>query len=102
MLSKVKTMNLKCEKLNKILSIAIFTIYLTLLVWVILLKCNVVDTITKTYAYFNSFTLNERFTFFLVPFADYFGGPFIEQIINIVSDDVLNVIIFLPIMKNFL
>lgn len=89
-------MFLKSEKLFKILSIIIFIIYILLLIWVVMFKCNLIFSISKTYEYFGSFTLRERFLFFIVPFEDYVKGPFLEQIDIIIEDDILNVAIFVP------
>ena len=72
-------MSIKSERLLKILSLVIFCIYIVLLVWVIMFKCNLINSIKDTYTYFKEFTLKERFMFYLVPFKDYFEGHFLSQ-----------------------
>ena len=90
-------MSIKSERLLKILSLVIFCIYIVLLVWVIMFKCNLINSIKDTYTYFKEFTLKERFMFYLVPFKDYFEGPFLSQLDTIIEDDILNVLFFLPL-----
>ena len=90
-------MKSKNEKIFKILSIIIFIIYIVLLFWVVIFKCNLVDSITKTYEYLSTMTIEERFKIFLLPFNDYFEGPFVSQWKNTLQDDILNVIIFIPL-----
>lgn len=87
-------MNEKLEKLLKVFSIIIFTFYLLLLVWVIMFKCGRSNVFIDTYEFFKNYSLTERFNFYLIPFLDYFEGPFLIQIDNIISDDILNICIF--------
>ena len=89
-------MNIKSEKLFQLLSKIIFGLYICLLVWVVVFKCNLINSVTQTYEYFKSFTLAERFNFYLVPFKDYFEGPFLIQIRTIIEDDILNLLLFVP------
>ena len=89
-------MNLKQDKLLNFLSKIIFTLYLILLIWVVIFKCNLIENIKLTYEYLKGQTLSERFTIFLKPFNDYYEGPFISQWKNTLKDDLLNVIVFLP------
>ena len=53
-------MSIRSERLLKILSLVIFCIYIVLLVWVIMFKCNLINSIKDTYTYFKEFTLKER------------------------------------------
>lgn len=89
-------MNIRSEKLLKMLSIIIFILYMIILVWIIIFKCNMLQSVESTYIFFEGFTLKERFEYFLVPFMDYFEGPFVNQFERTFSDDVLNVLIFIP------
>lgn len=86
----------KTEKLFYKLSIGIFIVYLILMLWVIMFKCNMLHSITDTYLFFKNFTLSERFYFYIVPFKDYIEGPFLSQIDTIIQDDLLNVFLFVP------
>ena len=90
-------MNIKSEKLFYLLSKIIFIIYIILLVWVIVFKCNYVLSFDSTYQYFKNYTIQERIDFGLIPFADYFVGPFITQLDTIIEDDILNVFVFMPL-----
>lgn len=85
------------EKLLKRLSIIIFIIYILLLFWVIMFKCNLITSFTDTYLFFKDFTIMERIEFHLIPFKDYVEGPFISQINNIIQDDILNLALFIPL-----
>lgn len=89
-------MNIRSEKLLKMLSIIIFILYMIILVWVIIFKCNMLQSVESTYIFFKGFTLKERFEYFLIPFMDYFEGPFVNEFERTFSDDVLNVLIFIP------
>ena len=42
-------------------------------------------------------TLKERFNFNLIPFIDYFDGPFLSQVKTRVEDDILNLVLFVPL-----
>lgn len=86
----------KNEQLLKKLSIIVFIIYMLLLFWVIMFKCNLVQSFTDTYLYFKDFTIWERINFHLIPFKDYIEGPFISQIDTIIEDDILNTLLFIP------
>lgn len=89
--------SLKSEKTLKVLSIIIFIIYIILLLWVVVFKCNLLNSIKMTYEYLSSKTLKERFNCFIVPFNDYFMEPFNKQRLNTFKDDMLNIIIFMPL-----
>ena len=87
---------IKNMKLLKKLSLIVFIIYIILLFWVIMFKCNLVQSFTDTYLFFKDFTIWERINFHLIPFKDYIDGPFISQIDNIIQDDILNLALFIP------
>lgn len=92
-----KMMNyIKSDKLLSIFSKIIFVSYMIILVWIIIFKCNLLESLDSTYIFFKGFTVKERFEFFLIPFLDYFEGPFVEQIEITFTDDVLNILIFIP------
>ena len=90
-------MKLKSEKLLKILSMIIFISYLILIIWIIMFKCNLIESITKTYEYYKVQSLHERFTLYLIPFIDYFEGQFVTEWQTLLKDDLLNIIIFIPL-----
>lgn len=90
-------MNIKSEKLLTILSKIVFILYIIILLWAIIFKCNLFDSINKLYAYYLPKSLTERFTTFLIPFQDYFKGQFVVQRDVLLKDDILNVIIFIPL-----
>ena len=63
-------MNLRSEKLLNLLSKMVFIIYISLIIWVVMFKCNLIDSIYKAYAFVSEQTLLERFTRFIIPFKD--------------------------------
>lgn len=85
------------EKLLKIFSTVIFICYFILLIWVVVFKCNYNSSMIKTYSYFSEMNLEQRFKFFLVPFNDYFIEPFTQTRMNTFKDDILNIVIFIPL-----
>ncbi len=89
-------MDYKNEKTLNHLSKIIFIIYIGLLVWVVMFKCNLIDSIYRAYAFMSEQTLKERFLRFIVPFKDYTEAFFQNQIKTLVKDDILNVVIFIP------
>ena len=74
----------------------VFVIYIGLLIWVIMLKCNLTTSIYDAYVFMSQQTLAERFTRFLIPFKSYSEDMFGHQIYTIVEDDILNTIVFIP------
>ena len=86
----------KTEKIFKLLSICIFVMFFLIITWIIMLKCNLVNSITDTYLFFKEMTIRQRIEFQLIPFKDYAKGPFISQIRTIIEDDILNVLFFIP------
>ena len=89
-------MILRQEKILNILSKIVFVIYIGLLIWVIMLKCNLITSIYDAYVFMSKQTLSERFTRFLIPFKSYSEDMFGHQIYTIVEDDILNTIVFIP------
>lgn len=89
-------MTISSNKLFLLLSKIIFGLYICLLIWTIVFKCNLIDSVGQTYTFFKNFSLNERFHFDLVPFKDYIEGPFLSQIDTIIEDDILNILFFIP------
>lgn len=87
--------NKKIKRLN-ILSIIIFCIYILLLIWIVLLKCNIYLSITNGYFEFKTLTLKERFEYYLIPFIDYFNNESTQTFIKL-KDGILNVIVFIPL-----
>lgn len=90
-------MNVKSEKTFKMLSAVVTCIYFILLIWVIMFKCNLEQSITDTYLFFKEMTLKERINFHLIPFMDYVEGPFVSHIKTIIEDDILNILFFVPL-----
>lgn len=87
--------NRKIKRLN-ILSIIIFCIYILLLIWIVLLKCNIYLSITNGYFEFKTLTLKERFDYYLIPFIDYFNNESTQTFIKL-KDGILNIIVFIPL-----
>ena len=87
--------NKKIKRLN-ILSIIIFCIYILLLIWIVLLKCNIYLSITNGYFEFKTLTLKERFDYYLIPFIDYINNDSTQTFIKF-KDGILNVIVFIPL-----
>lgn len=90
-------MNIKSEKLLNILSKIIFIIYLGLIIWVIMFKCNLHVSLYDAYYYLKQFTLKERFLVFITPFKNYFTGGLEVPKYIFDMDDFLNVILFIPL-----
>ena len=87
--------NKEIKRLN-ILSIILFCIYILLLIWIVLFKCNIYLSITNGYFEFKTLTLKERFDYYLIPFIDYFNNDFTQTFIKL-KDGILNVIVFIPL-----
>lgn len=85
------------EKTLKIISIILFTLYIGLLIWIVMFKCNLINSIQLSYEYLKDMTIKERLNVFNIPFKNYFpesiDAP--EYLFN--SDDLLNIIIFIPL-----
>ena len=89
-------MNNKETKRLNILSIILFCIYILLLIWIVLLKCNIYLSITNGYFEFKTLTLKERFDYYLIPFIDYINNDSTQTFIKF-KDGILNVIVFIPL-----
>lgn len=87
--------NKKIKRLN-ILSIILFCIYILLLIWIVLFKCNIYLSITNGYFEFKTLTLKERFDYYLIPFIDYFNNDSTQTFIKF-KDGILNVFVFIPL-----
>lgn len=90
-------MLLKKEKSLKIISIILFTLYIGLLIWIVMFKCNLINSIHLSYDYLKDMTIKERFTVFNIPFKNYFPESIDAPKYLFNSDDLLNIIIFIPI-----
>lgn len=87
--------NKEIKRLN-ILSIILFCIYILLLIWIVLFKCNIYLSITNGYFEFKTLTLKERFDYYLIPFIDYINNDSTQTFIKL-KDGILNVIVFIPL-----
>ena len=87
--------NKEIKRLN-ILSIILFCIYILLLIWIVLLKCNIYLSITNGYFEFKTLTLKVRFDYYLIPFIDYINNDSTQTFIKF-KDGILNVIVFIPL-----
>ena len=87
--------NKEIKRLN-ILSIILFCIYILLLIWIVLLKCNIYLSITNGYFEFKTLTLKERFDYYLIPFIDYINNDSTQTFIKF-KDGILNVFVFIPL-----
>lgn len=81
---------------TNILSIILFCIYILLLIWIVLFKCNIYLSITNGYFEFKTLTLKERFDYYLIPFIDYFNNDSTQTFIKF-KDGILNVFVFIPL-----
>lgn len=90
-------MSLKKEETLRIISIVLFTIYLGILVWIIIFKCNLINSIHLSYDFLKDMTVKERFLSFIIPFKNYFPETIDAPKYLFNSDDLLNIIIFIPI-----
>ena len=89
-------MNIKSEALLHRLSKLLFGTYLVLLIWVILFKCNIFESVISAYSFMRFITVYERITLFGIPFMGYFDPEFLFDF-NKISDAVLNVLVFFPL-----
>lgn len=87
--------NKEIKRLN-ILSIILFCIYILLLIWIVLFKCNIYLSITNGYFEFKTLTLKERFDYYLIPFIDYINNDSTQTFIKF-KDGILNVFVFIPL-----
>lgn len=87
---------MKATKILKILSLVIFLFYTLLLVWSVILKCNIVSNIILSYKELSKLNLLERALREINPIGYYINPPIVSQIPYYFRDDVLNVIIFIP------
>lgn len=89
-------MNIKSEKTLNLLSKIIFIIYIGLIIWIIMFKCNLIDSMNDAYIFLKDMSIKERILVFSTPFKNYFmesvNSP--KYVFN--EDDLLNVIIFIP------
>lgn len=90
-------MLLKKENTLKIFSILLFTIYIGILVWIIMFKCNLINSIQLSYDYLKDMTIKERVSVFIIPFKNYFPESVESPKYIFNSDDFLNIIIFIPV-----
>ena len=82
------------ERLLGIYSVALFILYLIILVWVVIFKCNIYASVTGGYHYLKTLSLEERLLFYIKPFADYVkDGALVPMKLK---DGVLNAVAFLP------
>ena len=81
-------MDIKSKKMLSIFSKILFALYLILLVWVVIFKCNIAISLTGGYLYLKTITIQERFLLYMVPFQN--------GITKWYSDTILNVIVFIP------
>ena len=81
-------MDIKSEKRLSMFSKILFALYLTILVWVVIFKCNIAISLTGGYLYLKTITIQERFLLYIVPFQN--------GITKWYSDTILNVIVFIP------
>ena len=89
-------MDIKSEKLFKRLSITIFVMYLILVVWVVMFKCNIMGNVVRSYHMLSEMTIIERILFEINPIGWYINPPVESQVPFYFLDDVLNVIVFVP------
>ena len=89
-------MNIKSEKTLNLLSKIIFIIYIGLIIWIIMFKCNLIDSMTDAYLFLKDMSIKERILVFSTPFKNYFMGSINSPKYVFTEDDLLNVIIFIP------
>ena len=81
----------------KILSIVNLAIYSLLLIWLIALKCNIKITISDTYYYFGSLSLDERLEYARSSFVELFDKNAWKTSYFTDHQDILNVAVFIPL-----
>lgn len=89
-------MNIKSEKTLNLLSKIIFIIYIGLIIWIVMFKCNLIDSINDAYLFLKDMSIKERILVFSTPFKNYFMESINSPKYVFTEDDLLNVIIFIP------
>ena len=89
-------MNIKSEKTLNLLSKIIFIIYIGLIIWIIMFKCNLIDSMNDAYLFLKDMSIKERILVFSTPFKNYFMESINSPKYVFTEDDLLNVIIFIP------
>lgn len=89
-------MNIKSEKTLNLLSKIIFIIYIGLIIWIVMFKCNLIDSMNDTYIFLKDMSIKERILVFSTPFKNYFMESINSPKYVFTEDDFLNVIIFIP------
>lgn len=89
-------MNIKSEKTLNLLSKIIFIIYIGLIIWIIMFKCNLIDSMNDAYIFLKDMSIKERILVFSTPFKNYFMESVNSPKYVFTEDDLLNVIIFIP------
>lgn len=79
------------------LSVAIFCVYVWLLVWLIALKCNMKITITDTYYIFGEMTWPQKWQFAYDSFVALFEQNYWGNIFLDARQDILNVVAYIPL-----
>lgn len=78
------------------LSIISMIIYIALLIWVVMFKCNLLDSIRDTYFFFIDKPLNEKLEFYINGFKSAFTLSYLIEYPNDLLEDILNIIVFIP------
>ena len=86
-------MDIKSEKTLCFLSKLLFILYLIVLIWVVVFKCNIAISLTGGYLYFKTITFHERLLMYIVPFKNYFVAFKMNELI----DSLFNCVIFIPL-----
>ena len=89
-------MNIKSEKTLNLLSKIIFIIYIGLIIWIVMFKCNLIDSMNDAYIFLKDMSIKERILVFSTPFKNYFMESINSPKYVFTEDDLLNVIIFIP------
>ena len=90
-------MLIQSNKLFNILSKIVFAIYIVILIWIIVFKCNLMENLYSNYKLNVDRTIWNRFTNYLAPFNCYYPSNIHKyNALSLLKDDILNCVIFIP------
>ena len=88
---------MKNEKILKRLSVVIFVMYLLLVIWVIIFKCNRMYSVIDSYNFLSKMTFSERLLREINPIGWYIDPPEVTQVPFYIRDDIFNIFVFIPL-----
>ncbi|MBQ9783984.1 MAG: VanZ family protein [Clostridia bacterium] len=81
----------------KFLSKIVFILYLFLLIWVVVFKCNIfLNGLYIHYEKMAHLSIFERISLNSIPFIEYFLPEYKYELLEMLRDDLLNILLFVP------